>query len=95
MNKIGSPLKTKEIEDVQAPGFIEDPIEEVPEIIEELEDPIEEDTAKDIEDLLAKVSNFEQEKADLIKKHQDEMTRVKEAIKKAIYNGKTDLPTKE
>lgn len=91
--KIGAPFKKEE--PILEPEVIEEPADVVerseviaePEKEPEPEEP-EEDMLQILTDVKTKIDTLEQEKADLIKKHAEELKKVKDAIKAAIYGDK-------
>lgn len=90
--KIGAPYKKEE--PVIEPEVIEEPVvEEEPEVVTEpekepeLAEP-EDDMVQILTDVKVKIDTLEQEKADLIKKHAEELKTVKDAIKKVLYGDK-------
>lgn len=91
--KIGAPFK--KIEPITEPEIIEEPVEVLkePDVVEEPEkepEPAEpeEDMLQILTDVKSKIDTLEQEKADLIKKHAEELKTVKDAIKKVLYGDK-------
>lgn len=91
--KIGAPFR--KIEPEIELEVIEEPVEVVPEPETtpekpKIEEPVEpeEDMLQILTDVKTKIDTLEQEKADLIKKHAEELKTVKDAIKKVLYGDK-------